>query len=128
MRRELARDDWDEQLRGLSTEEAWSLFRNRLQRLVEKHVPPRRLRNHNRPPWLSREILREIQRKKRLWRHAKQGQKAYEYRDADRKVKRMIKNAKKSSSVILPVDAAQKRLTNGDSIPTSSSGRKADQA
>jgi hypothetical protein len=63
MRRELARVNWDEQLRGRATEEAWALLRDRLHGLIEKHVPPRRRRNHNRPPWLSRDILRAIRRK-----------------------------------------------------------------
>jgi hypothetical protein len=95
IKRELRRDDWDGKLRGLNTEEAWDLLQRRLHGLIEKHVPARRRRNHNRPPWLSRDILRAIRHKNRLWRQAKQGQKAEEYRAAEKRVKNMISNAKR---------------------------------
>jgi hypothetical protein len=109
MKRELSRDDWDEQLRRRSTEEAWSLLRNRLQCLVEKHVSARRLRNHNRLPWLTRDILRAIRRKKRLWRYAKQGQKADEYRDADKQVKKMIKKFERDIAIGCGSEKSNKR-------------------
>jgi hypothetical protein len=70
IKRELGRDDWDELLGGLSADQAWSKLRDRIHGLVKKGVPERRRRNHNKPPWLSRDILRAIQRKKRLWRQA----------------------------------------------------------
>jgi hypothetical protein len=95
IKRELAREDWDEKMYGLNTEQAWNLLRSKLHCLIEKHVPPRRRRNHNRPPWLSREILRAIRKKKRLWRLAKQGQKVDEYREAEKSLKNMIRNAKR---------------------------------
>jgi hypothetical protein len=95
IKRELARDDWDERMRGATTEQAWTMLKTRVQGLIEKHVPPRRRRNHNRPPWLSRDILREIRRKKRLWRQAKDGQKVEEYKQAEKSVKNMIRNAKR---------------------------------
>jgi Reverse transcriptase (RNA-dependent DNA polymerase) len=64
--------------------------------LVAKHVPDRRRRNHNRPPWLNRDILRAIRRKKRLWRAAKQGQQVDEYKAAEKQVKNMIRSAKRN--------------------------------
>jgi hypothetical protein len=39
--------------------------------------------------------LRAIRRKKKLWRSAKQGQKQQEYREADKQVRNMIRNAKR---------------------------------
>jgi hypothetical protein len=64
--------------------------------LVKKYVPERRRRNHNRPPWLSRNILREIRRKKRLWKSAKEGAKLDEYKAAEKKVRNLIRNAKRN--------------------------------
>jgi hypothetical protein len=55
----------------------------------------RRRRNHNRPPWLNREILRAIRRKKKLWRAAKQGQRVDEYKAAEKEVRNRIRNAKR---------------------------------
>jgi hypothetical protein len=50
IKQELSRDNWKARLQGLNTETAWNLLKNRLHTLIEKHVPPRRRRNHNRPP------------------------------------------------------------------------------
>jgi hypothetical protein len=58
-------------------------------------VPLSWRRNHNRPPWLSRNILQAIRWKKQLWRQAKQEQKTDQYRQADKEVKSMIKRAKR---------------------------------
>jgi Reverse transcriptase (RNA-dependent DNA polymerase)/Endonuclease-reverse transcriptase len=95
IKRELGRDDWDELLGGLSADQAWSKLRDRIHGLVDKYVPERRRRNHNKPPWLSRDILRAIRRKKRLWRQAKQGQNVQEYKNAEKSVKNLIRNAKR---------------------------------
>jgi hypothetical protein len=95
IKQELSREDWKTRLQGLNTETAWGLLKNRLHALIEKHVPPRRRRNHNRPPWLTREVLRAIRKKKRLWREAKQGQKKEEYKQAEKHVRNMIRNAKR---------------------------------
>jgi hypothetical protein len=95
MNSELSRENWIRKLRGLNTEQAWSLLKNRLHELIEKHVPRRRRRNHNRPPWLTRDVLRAVRRKKRLWKCAKNGQKVDEYRKAEKQVRNMIRNAKR---------------------------------
>jgi hypothetical protein len=95
MRRAIARVNWDEKLGSKSAEQAWELLRSKVEELVEKHVPKRRRRNHNKPPWLSRDILRAIRRKKKLWSQAKQGQKCDEYKAAEKEVRNMIRNAKR---------------------------------
>jgi hypothetical protein len=95
MKRELRRVNWEEKLRGKSTQQAWDQVQTRLHELIKKHVPARRRRNHNRPPWLTRDVLRAIRRKKRLWRYAKQGQKGEEYKAAEKQVKNMIRNSKR---------------------------------
>jgi hypothetical protein len=76
MRREMAELDWIALMRGKTAEQACSLLKESMHSLVAKHMPEKRRRNHNRLPWLSREILRVIRRKKRLWRAAKQGRAA----------------------------------------------------
>jgi Reverse transcriptase (RNA-dependent DNA polymerase)/Endonuclease-reverse transcriptase len=95
MRTELQQLDWDQVLQGKTADQAWSTLRERVEQLVARHVPNRRRRNHDRPPWLSREILRAIRRKKKLWSRAKQGQNVAEYREAEKAVRNMIRNAKR---------------------------------
>ena len=50
-----------------SGSEAWDIFKEQLNKVVADNVPVSRRRNHNRPAWLSRDILRAIRRKKQLW-------------------------------------------------------------
>jgi ribonucleases P/MRP protein subunit RPP40 len=96
MRDELRRLNWDELLANTTADQAWSTLKSHVDDLVKKHVPERRRRNHNKPPWLNREILRAIRRKKKLWRQAKQGQRVEEYKNAEKNVRNMIRNAKRS--------------------------------
>ena len=56
----------------------------------------RRPRNHNRPAWLSQNILRAIRRKKRLWTKAKSGECVEEYRKEEKSVRNMIRKAKRN--------------------------------
>jgi hypothetical protein len=58
---------WDEAMRDCSTEQAWLLLKQRVETAVSRFVPQKRRRNHNKLPWLSRDILRTIRRKKKLW-------------------------------------------------------------
>jgi hypothetical protein len=95
MRRELARANWNELLAGLTADQAWHCLKGRIHGLVEKYVPARRRRNHNRPPWLTRDILRAIRRKKWLWKQAKVGQNIEDYKAAEKTVKNMIRNLKR---------------------------------
>ena len=60
-----------------------------------EHVSARRRRNQNRPSWLSKEILCAIRRKKRLWTRERQGGPRDEYEREEKKVRRMIRNAKR---------------------------------
>jgi hypothetical protein len=52
-RRTLAGVSWQAELRGLSTQEAWDRFKNRIEAVMEDCVPRRRCRNKNRPPWMT---------------------------------------------------------------------------
>ena len=60
-----------------------------------KKLCQKRRRNGNRPGWLSVEILRAIRKKKRLWARAKVGEQREEYNMEERRVKKMIRNAKR---------------------------------
>jgi hypothetical protein len=59
------------------------------------HWKARRLRNSNRPAWMTQNILREIRRKKKLWKMCR-GQATDEYKATEKKVKKMVRNAKRN--------------------------------
>ena len=96
MREELGKVDWRGQMVGKSGQQAWELLKNKIQEAVDKHVPARRTRNQNRPAWLSQDILGAIRRKKRLWKKAKVGDSVEEYKKEEKRVRNMIRKAKKN--------------------------------
>jgi hypothetical protein len=65
-RRILAEREWKHEIRRAGTEQAWQIFRAKMEEIVSECVPRRRRRNANRPPWLTQEVLRAIRKKKRL--------------------------------------------------------------
>jgi DNA-binding ferritin-like protein len=75
--------------------EAWTRLRGKVESWIETCVPQRRLRNKNRPPWLSQEILREIRKRKRMWARDKDKVDKDEYKAQDKKTRNMIRAAKK---------------------------------
>ena len=73
------------------------ILRNRLDQLVEDHVPTCSFKPRK-SDWMTGDILREIRRKRRQWKKAKAGraEDREEYEATAKKVKNMIRNAKKS--------------------------------
>ena len=96
MRDMLADVNWRRDMNGKSVEEAWTLLTSKINQTVKDFVPLRRRRNQNRPAWLSQNILREVRKKKRLWAKAKTGEMKDEYKAAEKKVRNLIRNAKRS--------------------------------
>ncbi len=94
MRAELQEANITMSVRGQGAEDAWNTIRSKVDSLLEKHIPKRRERNSNRPAWLTQDILREIRKKKRIWK-ACRGRVTDKYKAAEKKVKNMIRNAKR---------------------------------
>ena len=113
MEQELKDWDWRAALEGKGGNEAWDGLKEKLTNLMQQHVPMKRRRNQNRPAWLSKDILRAIRKKKKLWSWAKLGEKVDQYREEEKHVRRLIRNAKKRFERKLAEggakDGAQKR-------------------
>ena len=96
LRREFQNRDWIHNIRHADAAAAWKLFSEKISEAINKCVPDRRRRNQNKPAWLNQNILREIRRKKRLWKAIRGGAITEEYRQAEKRVKNLIRNAKRS--------------------------------
>ena len=92
LKREARLKNWTRTIRGLTAREAWGRVKHDLVDMVSTFVPKKLRRNPNRPPWMNQQILREIRRRKRLWRTHKDSAR---YEDQSRMVKQMIRNAKR---------------------------------
>jgi hypothetical protein len=93
MRADLDVADWDE-LEGLTASEAWQVFKDKVEKVVDDHVPLKPRGVSGRPPWMNRNILREVRKKRRLWKRLRDD-KSDEYRSQEKKVKNLIRNAKR---------------------------------
>jgi Reverse transcriptase (RNA-dependent DNA polymerase) len=93
MRAELAEVNWNS-LESANANEAWTIFKGEVEKVVERNVPLKPRGVPGRPPWLNREILREVRKKRRLFTKSGGGR-TDEYRAAEKKVRNMIRNAKR---------------------------------
>jgi len=93
MRQHLASIDWYITLRGMDTETAWQKIKSTLQSLTSDFVPVKQQRPPNKPIWMNREIARAMDKKRRLWRRRAP---AEEYQAAEKKVRNLIRNAKRN--------------------------------
>jgi hypothetical protein len=73
----------------------WNDFKARIQRAVAKHVPTKKVKGGGRPAWISKEILAEVKRKRRLWRQCKGGAIPEEYKRMENSLKKKIRRAKR---------------------------------
>jgi len=95
MRADMNTGDWLMRLKRSGAAGAWDILRSKVERLIEDHVPVRRKRNSNRPAWMTQEILRAIRKKKRIWKTIRGGPVTDEYRQAEKKVRNLIRNSKR---------------------------------
>jgi hypothetical protein len=74
--------------------------------VISECVPLRRRRNPNRPPWMSKEIMCTVRKKKRLWKRDKHKEDKTKYKEHEKLVRNLIRRAKKEF---------EKRLAEGGS-------------
>jgi Endonuclease-reverse transcriptase len=66
IKNELAVEDWSE-LDVMSASEGWNYLCKKVEKLIEEHVPTKPRGSQGRPPWMTRNILREVRKKRRMW-------------------------------------------------------------
>ncbi len=96
MRDDLAATDWYSLLKKKNTEESWDIIKDRLTNLTSTFVPLRKRRPPSKPIWMTREILRAMGKKRRLWKKTGQGVPSVDYIAAEKKVRNLIRNAKRN--------------------------------
>jgi hypothetical protein len=97
MRAELRVKNWAYNA-NTDVETDWMEIKNTLLYLTEKYVPQIRPRQNFRPKWLSKDIVKLIRQKKRLWKDVKylnSGDRLEEYKKLEKLVANKIRNAKR---------------------------------
>ena len=91
----LAATAWPATNDGVTTEEAWQQLRDAVDKLVKEYVPECEFKPRK-TDWMRSEVLRELRKKRRLWKKAKNGGNKEEYEQAAKRVKNLIRSAKRS--------------------------------
>jgi hypothetical protein len=110
MKKEITEVDWDKELRWKDIEEAWVLFREKVEKTVNDNVPRYVNTRKRRPEWSTQEIVREI-RKKRFWKRLTQyggAEMDRKYNKQEKYVTKIIRNAKRRMEKKLANDREDK--------------------
>ena len=83
-------------MEGATAEQAWEIFKTSINTAVDEFVPKRPRRTGNKPAWINRDIIRALRRKRRIWQKEKNRNPSEEYKEAEWKVRNLIRNAKRS--------------------------------
>ena len=69
--------NWLAEIGDKGVEESWQLIKRFLEKLVEEHVPWKRRKRNNAPPWITNEIKGAIREKKKMWDRWKRRKREY---------------------------------------------------
>ena len=100
MRQSIKDTDWRAVMQDKNVNEAWIYIKDRLNELIEKHIPVRKCRVKNEPPWFNREVKKSIEEKKKAWNVWKKSKRMVdkeEYIKKEKMVKNLIRNKKKET-------------------------------
>ena len=109
MRRDL-NVDWDAYLEGLGVEERWSRIEGMIEEACEKSVPWKKLSMNHRPRWLTGDIRRMMKEKRKAWTRWKKNRMEVDrakYKEIEGRVKKAIRNGKKSMEKKVAKNAKQ---------------------
>ncbi|KFV13114.1 hypothetical protein N340_13029, partial [Tauraco erythrolophus] len=93
----LGRVQWDQALKGRGAQESWLIFKDHLLQAQKLCIPTKRKsgRNTRRPAWMNKELLDQLEHKKKAYRGWKQGQVAWEeYRAIVQATRDQVRKAK----------------------------------
>jgi hypothetical protein len=90
----------------------WCYLKEKIHVIIERNVPWRELNGRGRPVWMTKEVMMAIRKKKRLWKKVKSI--TTEYIEADKRAKKLIRNAKRK----LEKRLARMAETTGPFTPT----------
>uniref|UniRef100_A0A8B9FZE2 E3 ubiquitin protein ligase n=1 Tax=Amazona collaria TaxID=241587 RepID=A0A8B9FZE2_9PSIT len=108
----LTKVPWDTALEGRGAQDCWLIFKDHLLQAQERCIPTRRKfsRRARRRPWMDKELLSKIRRKKEAYKRWKQGQAAGEgYRDVVWEARDQVRKAKAHLELNLARDVKDNR-------------------
>jgi hypothetical protein len=90
--------DWNREIEVRSVEEAWNFITHTLNESIERNVPKGKPRVRFKHPWMTREILQLVRKKRRFWRTYRSASSLQEreaYMRVEKETSKKIRNAKR---------------------------------
>ena len=78
---------------GKNVEILWTKFKNALKETIDKNIPSGTAKKRTRLPWIGNPLLKELKKKKRLYRKAKQSKNWIRYKAQQKLCKRELRKA-----------------------------------
>ncbi|GAB0176939.1 mitochondrial enolase superfamily member 1 [Grus japonensis] len=110
---------WVKALEGRGAQDSWLIFKGHLLQAQEQCIPTKRKsgKNTKRPPWMNKELLGKVKRKKEAYRGWKQGEGGWkqgqvaweEYRETVRAARDQVRKAKALIEINLARDVKDKK-------------------
>jgi hypothetical protein len=112
---DLERTDWRLGLDWRTTEDGWRFMKSILGETIDKNVPTLKGNIKFKHPWMTRDILKLIRKKRRKWRKAKNSASEWEkkeYKKIEKEVANKIRNAKRKleKDLVAGEDRAEHQL------------------
>ena len=90
--------DWDTEFENKSVQECWTIFKEKLEKLVDEYIPMSNPKDYN-EPWMNNKLLRLWKKKYFAWKRytERKGYQRYrEYKQETEKLKRQSRKAKRA--------------------------------
>ena len=88
---------WPQLMHNVDIHEAWRLFKDRYTTVVDACIPLKGQNKKKRAPWMSKDLLRDVNNKRRLWKNLKHyptQENQAEFNQAQKALKRKIRKSK----------------------------------
>jgi hypothetical protein len=111
MRKDMVEEEWGNLMGDRNTEETWRCFRQKMYAIVDKHVPRFVNVRKRRPDWITLELLRQIRKKKRMWKICVRlggAENERKYKEQEKKVANLVRIAKRGMEKRLANDKEDK--------------------
>ena len=112
--------NWGDELKGLTVDEMWVRFKNRLLDIQDICIPSRAIRARNsKPRWWSSEISRCMMAKKEAFRKLKEYNMVTDvrhYRKARDTLKRVIRHSKRVNEIRLASECSVRAILKNSSV------------
>jgi hypothetical protein len=108
--------DWKKKMSQRTVDEAWNFLTTTLQETIERNIPKGQHRTKFKHPWMNREILRLVCKKRRAWRNYKFTA-SLEDRDAYKRIEKETANKVRNAKRRMEKELARNKTRTTDSSP-----------